>query len=181
MDLCGGGDIRRGGSYIGEVLKVYARFIEGSGKVLIATNPRIGITLQDSAETAFTVAQRVSGVNASDFDVILTVTANKTIDVVDGPSAGAAVTVLLTSMLENVQIRRDVMMTGVIQADGSIGQVGGIIEKARAAAESGASVFLVPKGQSKAVIYMQHITRVGPLRIIKYEPQVVDVQEYLKS
>ncbi|MBC7129648.1 hypothetical protein H5T51_00310 [Candidatus Bathyarchaeota archaeon] len=170
-----------GGSYYGEVLRVYARFIEGSGRVFIATNPKIGITLQDSAETAFMVAQRISGVNASNLDVVLTVTANKTIDVIDGPSAGAAITVLLASMLQGADIRRDVMMTGAIQSDGSIGSVGGIIEKAKAAAEAGAGVFLVPKGQSKAVIYVEHVTQIGPLHIIRYEPQTVDVQEYLES
>lgn len=169
------------GSYRGEVLKVYARFIEGTGRVYIATNPKIGITLQDSAEIAFKVAQQITNVDASHLDLILTVTANKTIDVIDGPSAGAAITVLLASMLRGSEIRRDIIITGAIQYDGSIKQVGGILEKAKAAAEAGAQLFLVPKGQSKTVIYIERITRVGPLQIITYEPQTVDVQEYLQK
>lgn len=169
------------GSYKGEVLKVYARFIEGSGRIYIATNPKIGITLQDSAEIAFKVAQQVVNFDASCLDLILMVTANKTIDVIDGPSAGAAITVLLASMLSGSEIRRDIVITGAIQNDGSIKQVGGILEKAKAAAEAGAQLFLVPKGQSKTVIYIERITRVGPLQIITYEPQTVNVQEYLEK
>ncbi|MEM1726031.1 MAG: S16 family serine protease [Candidatus Bathyarchaeia archaeon] len=175
------GVVSSDGSYKGEVLKVYARFIDGSGRVYIATNPKIGITLQDSAEIAFKVAQQVANVDASHLDLILTVTANKTIDVIDGPSAGAAITVLLASMLSGSEIRRDIVITGAIQNDGSIKQVGGILEKAKAAAEAGAQLFLVPMGQSKTIIYIERITKIGPLQIITYEPQTVDVQEYLRK
>ncbi|MEM2045616.1 MAG: S16 family serine protease [Candidatus Bathyarchaeia archaeon] len=175
------GVVSSDGSYKGEVLKVYARFIDGSGRVYIATNPKIGITLQDSAEIAFKVAQQVANVDASHLDLILTVTANKTIDVIDGPSAGAAITVLLASMLSGSEIRRDIVITGAIQNDGSIKQVGGILEKAKAAAEVGAQLFLVPMGQSKTIIYIERITKIGPLQIITYEPQTVDVQEYLRK
>lgn len=167
--------------YVGEVMRVYARFVEGSGKVFIATTPKIGIDLQASAETAFGVAQEISKINADKMDSMLTVVSNRTIDVVDGPSAGVAITVLLTSLLQGKEIRKDVIATGTIRSDGTIGQVGGIIEKAKAAASVGATTFLVPKGQSTTVIYVKRVTQEGRLRIITYEPVLVNVQEYLQE
>jgi uncharacterized protein len=169
------------GRYEGEILRVYARFVEGTGKVFIATSPKIGIELQSSAETAFEIAKQVSNIKVDNFDCMLTVTANKSIDVVDGPSAGAAITVLLSFMLLGEAPQRDVVITGAIQSDGTIGKVGGIIEKAIAAAENGAKVFLVPKGQSTVTIYVEEVTRIGPLRIIEYKPENVNVQEYLEE
>lgn len=169
------------GSYEGEILRVHARLVDGAGRVFIATSPKIGIELQSSAETAFKVAQEISNVYAGKFDCMLTVMANRSIDVVDGPSAGAAITILLSSILLEKEPRRDVIITGTIQSDGTIGKVGGIIEKAIAAAKSGATIFLVPKGQSTATIYVEEITRVGPFKIIRYKPEVVNVQEYLEK
>lgn len=169
------------GKYRGEILRIYARLMEGSGRVFITTSPKIGITLQDSAETAFKAAQKISKFNASKVDVMLIVAANRTIDVVDGPSAGAAITVLLLLMFQAKEIRRDVIITGAIQEDGTIGRVGGIIEKAMAAAEIGATMFLVPPGQSETTIYVEKVTQIGPFKLIKPEPQIVNVQEYLEK
>jgi uncharacterized protein len=169
------------GEYKGEILRIYARLMEGSGRVFITTSPKIGITLQDSAETAFKAAQKISKFNASKVDVMLMVMANKTIDVVDGPSAGAAITVLLSLMFQAKEIQRDVIITGAIQEDGTIRKVGGIIEKAIAAAEMGATTFLVPPGQSKSTIYVEKITQIGPFKFIERVPQTVNVQEFLEE
>jgi len=169
------------GSYEGEILRVHARFVDGTGKVFIATRPKIGIELQSSAENAFKVAQEISNVHVDRFDCMLTVMANRSIDVVDGPSADAAIAILLSLILIGEEPRRDVIITGTIQSDGTIGKVGEIIEKAIAAAKTGAIKFLVPKGQSIATIYVEEITRVGPFEIIRYKPRVVNVQEYLET
>lgn len=167
--------------YEGIIMRIYARFIEGSGNILIATTPKIGIDLQTSAETAFKVAQKASNFNASSLDCILTVAANRSIDVADGPSAGAAITILLYSMFLDLTIRKDIVITGTIQKDGRIGKVGGMVEKATAAAEMGATRFLVPEGQTTTVIYVRKITRIGFLEIIEYVPQSINVQEYLEE
>ncbi len=169
------------GSYVGEILRVYARLVDGTGKVFIATTPKIGIELQSSAETAFKVAKVTSNVFVDRLDCMLTVVANKSIDVVDGPSAGAAITILLSLMLLGEEPRRDVIITGTIQSDGTIGKVGGIIEKAMAAAKIGANIFLVPKGQSTVMIYVEETTTIGPLKIKRYKSENVDVQEYLEA
>lgn len=165
----------------GEVMRIYARFMEGTGNVFIATSPKIGIDLQASAETAFAVAQKIAHVDANNLDCALTVAADRTVDVVDGPSAGAAITVLLALLLQGKQIRRNVAITGTIEHDGSIGRVGGIIEKAKAAAATGIATFLVPRGQMEVTVYVEKVTQVGFWQIIEYVPQVVNVKDYLRE
>jgi len=171
------------GSYVyrGVTMTLQGALTGGEGKVYVSTTPKIGIELQEAAETAFEAAQRFTGIDASKLDLLLSVTGNESIYVVDGPSAGAAVAVLASSLLLNVPIRRDVVITGAIDELGNIRQVGGIVYKAEAAAKAGAKVFLVPPGQSKDFIYVTVERRVGPFIYIRYYPQLVDVEEYLKT
>ena len=72
-------------------------------------------------------------------------------------------------------------MTGTIEPDGTIGKVSGIVEKAIAAAQAGAKLFIVPKGQTTTTTYVEHKTRIGPFTFITREPQIINVQEYLKN
>jgi len=168
-------------AYRGVAMTLQGILMKGEGKVYVSTTPKIGIELQEAAETAFKAAQRFTGINASKLDLLLSVVGNESIYVVDGPSAGAAVAVLASSLLLNKPIRHDVVMTGTIDGYGNIGQVGGIVYKAEAAAKAGAKIFLVPPGQSKDVVYVTVERRVGPFIYIRYYPQIVDVKEYLKE
>ncbi|MEM4576355.1 MAG: S16 family serine protease [Candidatus Nezhaarchaeales archaeon] len=170
-----------GGEYRGVVMTLQGALIEGEGQVYVSTSPKIGIELQEAAETAFRAAQKFTGVNASDLDLMLRVVSNESIYIVDGPSAGAAVAVLASSLLLGVPIRGDVVLTGTIDENGAIGQVGGILYKAEAAAKAGAKIFLVPPGQSEDTIYVVTERRVGPLTLRYYRPQMVNVEEYLRS
>lgn len=68
---------------------------------------------------------------------------------VGGPSAGLAYALAVTDMLDRTDDARSraVAATGTIAADGTIGPVGGVHEKAVAAADAGARIFLVPVGE----------------------------------
>ncbi len=65
----------------------------------------------------------------------------------DGPSAGAAMAVGLIAMFRGETVRRGVALTGTIQPDGTIGHVGAIPDKMRAAAREGYRTILIPAGQ----------------------------------
>lgn len=65
----------------------------------------------------------------------------------DGPSAGGVMTVGFAALLKGDQIRRGIAMTGTISKDGTIGPVGGIPDKIRAAAREGYRTILIPQGQ----------------------------------
>jgi uncharacterized protein len=165
----------------GVVLRVYAKIENGSGRIYMATTPRVGIDLQSSAETAYKVAGEICHFNIQTHDLFIVVVANFTVDIVDGPSAGAAITVLVASIMTGRYLNNSVIMTGTIEPDGTIGKVGGIVEKAIAAAQAGAKLFIVPKGQTTTTIYVEHKTRIGPFTFITREPQIINVQEYLKN
>jgi uncharacterized protein len=66
---------------------------------------------------------------------------------IDGPSAGALMTVGVLSLLRGDKVRKNVTMTGTINPDGTVGPVGGIPLKVDGAKEAKKTVMLIPKGQ----------------------------------
>ncbi|MCX8204650.1 MAG: hypothetical protein N3H31_03275 [Candidatus Nezhaarchaeota archaeon] len=163
----------------GVVLRIYAKIEEGAGRVYVATSPRVGIELQEAAEVAYRVAGRLSGLDVSKHDVYLLIAAGSDVRVVDGPSAGASIAILLTCVAKGMDLDPSVVMTGTVEEDGSVGRVGGVLEKAVAAAREGARVFIVPRGQVETVTYVERRVRVGPFVFIAREPVKVDVQKYV--
>jgi len=71
-------------------------------------------------------------------------------DRVDGPSAGALMTVGVAAALNGDSVDPSMAMTGTINPDGSIGPVGGIPEKIQGAKDAGKTRVLIPAGQSEA-------------------------------
>ncbi len=65
---------------------------------------------------------------------------------IGGPSAGLAYALAIADMLaeEDYARGRDIATTGTVDADGDVGPVGGVQQKAVAADEAGADLFLVP-------------------------------------
>lgn len=119
--------------------------VQGNGQVLIDVSPFVEPDTQQSALTAVSVAEQETNTNLNNNDVIVSFNVNGT--VVGGPSAGAAMTIASISAIENKPIKQDVVITGTINSDGTIGPVGGLIEKGTAAATNGYKTLLVPKGQ----------------------------------
>ena len=58
-------------------------------------------------------------------------------------------------------------MTGTINPDGGIGPVGGIPHKLDAAAQQGASLFIVPEGQTNVMITESKVIHKGPFVLIE--------------
>jgi PDZ domain-containing protein len=73
---------------------------------------------------------------------------------IGGPSAGLVFTLTLIDELTPGSLTGGVAVaaTGTIELDGSVGPVGGLPQKASAAAQNGVRVFLVPAAQSEAEI-----------------------------
>jgi ATP-dependent Lon protease len=65
----------------------------------------------------------------------------------DGPSAGAVMTVGFVALLKGDRVQRGIALTGTITSDGTIGPVGGIPDKIRAAVREGYRTILIPEGQ----------------------------------
>lgn len=141
--------------YAGTILNIEVNIRDGSGLVLVNTATPTGVDFQTSAKTAVKVSHKYTGVDLSSKDIIFSISSDKEneLHAVDGSSAGMAMTVLLVKEILDKSISNDILLTGTIQEDGSIGPVGGIAEKAEVAGKFGAKTFIVPKGQ--AVAYVQ--------------------------
>ncbi len=123
----------------------------GTGQILVDINDIVADpTTQISARTAAQVAARYTKTDLSKIDVIYSIDSPATL--VAGPSAGAAMTISTISALQDKKLRDDVVITGTINEDGTIGEAGAIKEKAQAAKESGATLFLIPKGSAPGLV-----------------------------
>jgi len=139
------------GNGIATVLKVQA--IPGEGRILTNINQLLfWIDTQQSIQTAKQVAEEITGIDFSNIDLIYTIETNASL--IEGPSAGAALTIATIAVVENRSLNKSVMITGTITPDGRIGPVGGILPKAKAAKDVGATLFLVPEGQGTQYQYV---------------------------
>lgn len=62
----------------------------------------------------------------------------------DGPSAGGAITLAILSALRNAPIKNNVAMTGEIDLNGNITQIGGLAEKVLGCKKAGVNKIFVP-------------------------------------
>lgn len=152
-------------TYQGAVLKITVDVRDGTGLVLVNTAIPTGVDFQTSAKTAVTVAHNITGIDLAKKDVIFSISTgnNQNLQAVDGGSAGGAMTVLLISDILGKSINNQVLMTGTIQADGTIGPIGAATEKADAAGQFGAKIFLVPRGQGVMPVQTCNQTNEGPV------------------
>lgn len=135
----------------GIAIPLNVRIMNGSDETLIDINNLVfWLDTQQSIQIAKSVAQNITEKNLERVSLIYAIRANAS--VVEGPSAGAALAIATIAALENKTANNSVMITGTINPDGTIGQVGGILEKAKAAKQAGAKLFLLPKGQGSETL-----------------------------
>ncbi len=124
----------------------------GSGRILTNIDKLFfWVDTQNSIKKATKVAQDITGKDLSKYDIIYTVKANASI--IEGGSAGAALTIATIAALENKSLNNKVMITGTVEEDGSIGPIGEVVAKAIGAKDIGATLLLVPTGQGSSKIY----------------------------
>ena len=152
----------------------------GSGRVFVDTLPLTEIDMQGSARLAVKVATALvendknSTADPSVYDYFFVV--RTTAPIIGGPSAGGVMTVATVALLQNWDMSNTTVMTGMINPDGSIGPIGGILQKIDAANSVGATRFLLPKGQSTKAIedYAEN-------NYIIEVVEVADINEALKN
>lgn len=126
--------------------------VPGSGRTLVNIDKLLfWVDTQSSIRTSREVAGRITGIDIGTIDTIYTIIADAS--VIEGGSAGAALTIATISALRDVPLDESVMITGTINSDGTIGPVGEALAKARVAKELGATKFLVPRSQSTQIVY----------------------------
>ena len=135
----------------GMAAELYMYTIPGTGKsAFITSNSLVGKDTQTTGNIALQIAQKETGVKLTDKDIIFDIHANAS--EVDGPSAGAAMTLLAYSMFAEKPLQNKIGLTGTINSDGSIGMVGGVGPKSIAASKAGIKLFMIPYGEAVADI-----------------------------
>ena len=170
----------------GVISELNVELEKGSGRILVDTHTLVGFDFQYAERTAVKVAAEIAnialdddGIGLKGVDVLflVSVSTDQTIEIqaIDGPSAGAATTVLTLAAIENRRVKNNVIITGTVQADHTIGLIGGVYAKAKAAHDNGATLFLVPKGQ-----YVEVYKQVGPMALTEYKP-ISYLQDYAQQ
>jgi uncharacterized protein len=167
------------GSFVGVLTDFVITVAPGSGHVYVETWPLAEVDMQASARLAAQIAGKVTGKDMSKYDVFIQVRADSPI--IGGPSAGGTMTVGIIAALEGWNVNPKVMMTGMINPDGTIGPVGGILEKASAAHQAGVELFLIPKGQRIQYVQQTEKKEIGGIVEINSKTEKVDVVEYAKE
>jgi ATP-dependent Lon protease len=130
----------------GDILFIEATRTPGNGKLLLTG--QLGDVMRESAQAALSLVKSMAaplGIDSMTFeknDIHVHVPAGATPK--DGPSAGVAMFMALTSLLTGRTIRSDTAMTGEISLRGLVLPVGGIKEKVVAAAAAGIKRVLLP-------------------------------------
>jgi predicted S18 family serine protease len=165
----------------GSMINISVEIRPGEGRVLVQTKPLMGTVFQDAANTAVYVAQNKTDMQLSGSDVIFSIESQQEIPSVDGPSAGALMTLLVISALEKKELKNEVTLTGTIDQYGHVGAIGGVIEKANASKESGKTLILLPKENGELVQYTEKQRNIGSITIIEQVPETSDAKQYIET
>lgn len=136
--------------YIGSTLEIEAAVFpakeNGTGQVRF--NDTAGSMAKDSVFNAASVIRKLTDKDIKDYDIHVNVIGGGKID---GPSAGAAITVCVISALLEKPLRQDIAITGEISLRGKVKPVGGIFEKIYGARRKGINTVIVPQDNLKEV------------------------------
>ena len=135
----------------GDILFIEATSIPGRGKLILTG--QLGDVMKESAQAALTLVKSRAaefGIDAIELrrsDVHIHVPAGAIPK--DGPSAGVAMFMALTSLMTGRTIRNDTAMTGEISLRGLVLPIGGVKEKVLAAIQAGIATVMLPARNRK--------------------------------
>lgn len=154
--------------FLGSTLEIEAVVFEAKekGAGTVRFNETAGSMAKDSVFNAASVIRKITNKDIKDYDIHVNIVGGGKID---GPSAGAAITVCIISALLNKPIRQDIAVTGEVSLRGKVKPVGGIFEKVYGARRKGIKTVVVPKDNEKEV----------PVGLEDIEVQVVSTIEEL--
>ncbi|CAG0968982.1 Lon protease 1 [Methanosarcinales archaeon] len=139
---------------IGHVIPLEVIIKDGNGKLFLdVANILADESMQSSAQTAIRVAREVTRTSLTDKDIQINIKAPVQEEKlsISGGSAGGAITIAAIAAMMGIEPRQDVLMTGTISEDHSIGQIAAPRAKGIAARQNGAKLFIVPPGQKAEV------------------------------
>jgi len=131
----------------GDILFIEASRVPGNGRLILTG--QLGEVMKESAQAALSLVKARAGAlgiapeTFEKSDIHIHVPAGATPK--DGPSAGVAMFVALTSLLTGRPVRSHVAMTGEISLRGLVLPIGGVKEKVLAALRAGITTVMLPE------------------------------------
>ncbi len=135
----------------GDLMQIEALRMTGTGRLIVTG--QLGDVMRESVDTAYSYVRArakalgIAGDEFKDTDVHIHFPAGAIPK--DGPSAGAAVTLAIASVLSRRPVRRDLAMTGEVTLRGKVLEIGGVKEKVLAAYRAGLREVMMPKSNEK--------------------------------
>ncbi|MBU0532499.1 hypothetical protein KKB44_03325 [Candidatus Micrarchaeota archaeon] len=140
----------------GGLINVSVELIPGNGNVYSTVYPTTGLMTQQSIIEAVSYAYLLSG-KQTRCSILFTFGHDYPTSYIEGPSGGAAFTVMAYALLENKTMRNDTIITGSIDGGGNVGAVGGVYEKVKGAAAKGATYFIAPQGNLYETLLLKNL------------------------
>ncbi|WP_026887779.1 Lon family ATP-dependent protease [Clostridium beijerinckii] len=136
--------------FLGSTIEIEAAVFPAKkkGYGIVRFNDTAGSMAKDSVFNAASVIRRLTDKDIKDYDIHVNVVGGGKID---GPSAGAAITICIISSLLNRPIRQDMAITGEISLQGKVKPVGGIFEKIYGARRTGIKLVLIPSDNKNEI------------------------------
>ena len=135
----------------GDILFVECARVPGSGKLILTG--QLGDVMKESAQAALSLIKARAGLLGIDRDVFAKSDIHLHVPAgaipKDGPSAGVAMFIALTSLLTGRKVRNDVAMTGEISLRGLVLPIGGVKNKVLAAVRAGITTVMLPERNKK--------------------------------
>ena len=156
--------------YLGSLVELEAIAFPAAGeRGQIRFNDTAGSMTRDSVANAASVFRKENGHSLDEYDVHINIIGGGK---VDGPSAGAAIFLAITSAVFNHPLCQDVAISGEISIHGRIKPVGGIYQKIIGAQKAGIKKVLIPSDNQPdiptgvkgiEIIPIKHIHQAYPL------------------
>src|SRR5687768_1017277 len=135
----------------GDLMVIEALRMPGSGRMTVTG--QLGDVMRESVDAAYSYVHSRAGqlgIEDKEFkEVDLHVHFPAGAIPKDGPSAGAAVTLAIASVLSRRPVRRDIALTGEMTLRGRVLEIGGVKEKVMAAYRAGLRQVILPKTNEK--------------------------------
>ncbi|ADU67138.1 endopeptidase La [Desulfurispirillum indicum] len=162
----------------GEILLVEVASMSGKGNLMLTG--QLGDVMKESAHAALTYAKHLALelklktdiFSKRDYHVHVPAGAIPK----DGPSAGITIATAIVSDICRIPVRHDVAMTGEITIRGNVLPIGGLKEKALAAARGDIRTIIIPKGNEKDLRDIpKKIRDTLTIHVVKHVREVLEI------